>query len=249
MRAVTLTLLLATAAALVGGVDAFHIHHQHQLHTFVPPTYNRTVVDAFTSKVLLNPSNISTTNPYSDPNYNTSNPDTICAVQYPNINNRSTYYLRNFTSPAAAEAAGAFVTHLHPCGLCSTTQDLAIYMNYSDLTNPVRDCAIKSIISDQWALQCLMDIGFTAGCSQIWLQDAMNTRQHCLDICLQAWMEKWPNNIPANSTNLNPCIACDENISGPIFKVVAGRTRRASGLKSSINRPADQIYPITHYYY
>jgi hypothetical protein len=46
-----------------------------------------------------------------------------------------------------------------------------------------------------------------------------------------------------------PCIACDEYKSGPIFKVVAGRTRRDSGLKSNINRPASEIYHVTHYYY
>lgn len=250
MRLLSVSVALACLAAGFASlaVDGAGLRVPNSL-SFVPPHYNSTVVEAFFSKTLLNPQTPLLLNPYNISGFNTTNPDTVCAVQYPDPTNRSTYYLRNFSSPTAAEAAGAFVTHLHPCGLCSTTQDLAIYMNYSDLTNPVRDCAIKSLISDQWAHQCLMDIGFSSGCALIWLQDSMNTREHCLGVCLEAWVEKWPNNIPANSTNLNSCIGCDEDISGPIFKIVAGRTRRDSGLKSSINRPANQIYPITHYYY
>lgn len=218
---------------------------------FVPPYYNQTVIEAFASKILLNPPADWPGNPYEiDPSLaNATWDDSVCGVYYPDLNNRSTYYIVNYSSAEEATNAGAFVTHLHPCGLCSTTKDLAIYMNYSDLTNPVRECALKSLISDQWAKQCLMDIGFTEPCATIWLQDAENTRKLCLDICLEAWIEKWPNNIPANSTNMNPCIACDEYKSGPIFKRVAGRTRRDSGLPSSINRPADEIYPVYHYYY
>jgi hypothetical protein len=81
------------------------------------------------------------------------------------------------------------------------------------------------------------------------MYDAKNTRKDCLWICLYEWAIGAPNNIPTNSTNLNPCIKCDEDKSGPIFKVVAGRTRRDSGLKSSINRPPNSIYEVTHYYY
>lgn len=38
---------------------------------------------------------------------------------------------------------------------------------------------------------------------------------------------------------LNPCLQCDECRSGPLFQAVAARTRRASNIKSSINRPLD----------
>lgn len=246
MRLSLLPALLLLAACLFHTASAWI-----ETPPFVPPYYNQTVIEAFASKILLNPPADWPGNPYDiDPSLaNTTWDDSVCGVYYPDLNNRSTYYIVNYSSAEEATNAGAFVTHLHPCGLCSTTKDLAIYMNYSDLTNPVRECALKSLISDQWAKQCLMDIGFTEPCATIWLQDAENTRKLCLDICLEAWIEKWPNNIPANSTNMNPCIACDEYKSGPIFKRVAGRTRRDSGLPSSINRPADEIYPVYHYYY
>jgi hypothetical protein len=41
---------------------------------------------------------------------------------------------------------------------------------------------------------------------------------------------------------LNECLWCDERISGPGFKFAAGRTRRASGVKSAIPRPNDRLF-------
>jgi len=48
---------------------------------------------------------------------------------------------------------------------------------------------------------------------------------------------------------LNKCLQCDEDKSGPIFKYESGRTRRNSGIKSEIDRPVDQIYNVSHCYY
>ena len=47
------------------------------------------------------------------------------------------------------------------------------------------------------------------------------------------YRESWEN----GPYRLNPLIACDECRSGPVFKRIGGRTRRNSGLKSSIPRP------------
>ena len=48
--------------------------------------------------------------------------------------------------------------------------------------------------------------------------------------------------------SLNPCIQCDEDESGPIFKLVSGRTRRNSGLASGLCRPCETVFPLTHSY-
>eukprot|EP00924_Labyrinthula_sp_SR-Ha-C_P006837 snap_masked-scaffold_8-processed-gene-2.41-mRNA-1 protein AED:0.04 eAED:0.04 QI:0/-1/0/1/-1/1/1/0/278 len=45
---------------------------------------------------------------------------------------------------------------------------------------------------------------------------------------------------------LNACLQCDECRSGPIFQKVAGRTRRNSGIESSIARP--DVISIHHNY-
>mmetsp|Transcript_37573 Transcript_37573/g.77148 ORF Transcript_37573/g.77148 Transcript_37573/m.77148 type:complete len:349 (-) Transcript_37573:80-1126(-) len=44
---------------------------------------------------------------------------------------------------------------------------------------------------------------------------------------------------------INACLQADECRSGPVFKLYAGRTRRASGLISSIPRP--ETDPVTHF--
>ncbi|KNC50229.1 uncharacterized protein AMSG_06382 [Thecamonas trahens ATCC 50062] len=219
---------------------------------FDPPTYNATVWKAFAAKTLLTPFPELHTDPYeASPPINTTWPAVpVCAVVYPNEPDRSSYKLATFPTRAAAEAAPAtFVTHLHPCGLCSTTQDLAVYMAKPDLTDPVRKCGLETAFDKKLALDCLLDIGFSKPCAQIWMYDAINSFKHCLEPCIKAWIEHTPNNVPPNSYNMNPCLACDQEKSGPVFGVVAARIRRDSGLRSSINRPPSSIANITHYYY
>jgi hypothetical protein len=109
------------------------------------------VWSAFAAKKLLNPFTPSADNPYDNPNFNITWVDTVCAVVYPDPANRAEYRLENFETSEAATAAGGFVTHQHPCGFCSTAQDLSVYMRVSDLTNPVRKCGIKAFFSQNWA--------------------------------------------------------------------------------------------------
>ena len=47
---------------------------------------------------------------------------------------------------------------------------------------------------------------------------------------------------------LDPCLRCDEDRSGPVFKAVAGRTRRDSGIRSSIPRPDEEVAHVVHDY-
>ena len=237
--------------ALVASILIAVAQRQQVSATWIPPLYNETVWMAFRNKTLLNPSAPlpSTINWYNQSGFNTTWPDTVCAVSYPDNKDRSKYFLRNYSSAEEATKAGAFVTHLHPCGLCSTLKDLSVYMQYLDLTSRGRECGLLGMINIELAVECFQDTGFTRDCSIIWARDSQNTKKDCLDVCMKAWLEKWPNNIPVNSTTLNACLECDEVMSGPIFKVVAGRTRRDSGLRSAINRPANQVYEIYHYYY
>jgi hypothetical protein len=154
------------------------------------------------------------------------------------------YRLTTFADKKAAGAAGFAVTHYGACGTCSTLQDLAVYLEKPDLTAPVRKCGIK------WGaparLTCLENLGFSAACAQTWLYDLENTRSQCLSVCVWSWLE---GEAPTQSDGrLNACLQCDEDRSGPVFKATAGRTRRNSGIHSSIPRPDDEIAPVTHDY-
>ena len=96
-----------------------------------------------------------------------------------------------------------------------------------NLTAPVRWCGIKGVLGEDVNMQCLLDLGFTYPCAQIWYYNTINTRDNCRNICIYATLTKMPYVIDGE---LNPCLQCDEDISGPVFQYFAGRTRRDSGI-------------------
>ncbi len=155
------------------------------------------------------------------------------------------YTLEDFADAAKATAAGAQVTHFGTCGLCSSLSDLAVYASTPDLTEPVRACGLAHMDGDVDALTaCIAELGFTDACASIWAWNTLHTRDACLAECL-ADLDA-PYNNPDGT--LNDCLQCDEDESGPVFSAVAGRTRRNTGLASSICRPCDEVRPLVHAY-
>ena len=167
---------------------------------------------------------------------------TVCGVRFERDQVR--YHLSTFSTPAAARTAGFSATHFGACGTCSTLQDLAVYLEKPDLTAPVRRCGISWDASA--SLTCLEDLGFSAACAQTWLYNVINTGRHCFSVCIAAWIT---GEAPTRQDGrLNDCLQCDEDRSGPVFKATAGRTRRNSGIQSSIPRPNEEIVPVVHDY-
>lgn len=155
------------------------------------------------------------------------------------------YRLTGYPDAQQAERAGAQVTHYGTCGLCSSLQDLAVYAATPDLTAPVRDCGLQHLTGTVEELSaCIEALGFTAPCARIWAYNTLHTRDACLAVCA-ADLDA-PYNQPDGS--LNPCLQCDEDESGAVFKAVAGRTRRNTGLASSICRPCSEVVPLEHRY-
>ena len=133
--------------------------------------------------------------------------------------------------------------HFGRCGVCSPLTDLAVYVREPDLAGPVRACGLSS--ADHAAdVACLEALGFDRPCAEVWAYDTANTRAKCLDVCM-AELGK-PYHLPDGS--LNPCIQCDEEQSGPVFKAIAGRTRRNSGLANALCRPCGEVRPLVHAY-
>jgi hypothetical protein len=167
---------------------------------------------------------------------------TVCGVRFEP--DEVHYRLSTFRDNAAARTDGFSVTHVGACGTCSTLQDLAVYLEKPDLTTPVRRCAITWSASER--LTCLENLGFSPPCAQTWMYNVQNTGRHCFSVCLWSWVER---EAPTREDGrLNTCLQCDEDRSGPIFKAAAGRTRRNSGIHSSIPRLNDEIAPIVHDY-
>jgi hypothetical protein len=93
-------------------------------------------------------------------------------------------------------------------------------------------------------IQCLRDLGFTEACAQIWYYNTVHTREACLGPCLLALEATY--HLPDGT--LNECLRCDEVQSGPVFKAVAGRTRRNTGVPSAMCRPCTEVEQLVHRY-
>ena len=157
-----------------------------------------------------------------------------------------TYKLADFDTEEDALAANYSITHRGICGSCSSLQDLGVYMG-QNLTTPVRLYGIEGLISDALMEKCLKNLGFSDNCIPIWMDNTKNTSKECRWICLWSWITNEPFNKPDGS--LNDCLQCDEDKSGPNFQYYSGRTRRNSGIPSSIHRPPEQVYNMEHCYW
>lgn len=186
-----------------------------------------------------------TADPYQSPAPAAEPADTVCAVLPGAIATPRPYTLVTYSSEAEAHAAGASPTHFGRCGLCSTLANLAVYMRHGDLTEPVRSCGMVGMTQGDAAnLACLEALGFDRPCAQIWMYNTVHTRTVCLDVC----MSELNNPYHRPDGTLNPCLRCDETRSGDIFKAVAGRTRRNSGLPNALCRPCSEVRPLVHSY-
>jgi hypothetical protein len=182
--------------------------------------------------------------PYTTPDAYPERPNKACGLIVSNDAGNS-YQLETFDSRGALEATGAWLTHDGACGQCSSLQDLAVYIEQTDLTTPVRQCGIDHLNGEmQDHIACIAALGFSDACAQIWYYNSRNTQQTCLTQCLSALGADYHN---ADGT-LNDCILCDEENSGPVFKAVSGRTRRNSGLPTALCRPCSTISRIQHDY-
>lgn len=211
---------------------------------FDPPEYAETEIAAFEALVLENPFAELTADPYADPGAHVPLDGVWCGAIV-GEGEPGTYRLETYDSLAALEAAGAKPTHKDACGVCSPFVNLAVYMRIPDLTQDVRQCGLEGMASGEAAnIQCLRDLGFDLPCAQIWYYNTRNTQAACLDACMAALDEPYHD----TDGSLNDCLECDEASSGEVFKAVAGRTRRNTGLPTTMCRPCAEVVPIVHDY-
>ncbi len=210
---------------------------------FEQPDYTEADLAALESLTLLDAPGELKADPYASPPAATGSADAVCAVLREPAPAKS-YRLRTYDSPAAAKAAGAQITHVGACGLCSPLRDLAVYIRRPDLTAPVRDCGVKHGNDKAAQLACLEALGFDRPCAQVWSYNTDHTRARCLGPCVAALTK--PYNEPDGA--INACLQCDEEVSGPVFKAVAGRSRRNTGVASTMCRPCSEVTPLVHRY-
>jgi hypothetical protein len=215
---------------------------------FTPPVYDAAFIQSLVDDWQpAQPYAPLTSDPYASPAPADDSPGTVCAILEGDATvHPRPYTLATYPSLDAATAAGAHPTHYGHCGVCSTLANLAVYMRENDLTKPVRACALIDATDGDSDpdLTCLMGLGFDLPCAQIWEYNTNHTRAECLQPCLASFTD--PYNLPDGA--LNSCLQCDEDQSGPVFKAVAGRTRRNSGLPNAICRPCSEVQPLVHSY-
>jgi len=232
---------------------AFFLYVTLQISICQPSCTLSEQIQYFSNKTILNSFPEYSQDPYDNLTSEQSaiinatiyNKSLVCALKYQDPFNQ-TYTLSNFGSQDEALNEGYIITHQGKCGSCSTLFDLVAYLK-QNLTAPVRKCGAFGVLSKTWSLDCLSKLGFTKPCAEIWYFNTVNTRKKCFGICMWAWITNEPN-VDENG-NLNSCLQCDEDQSGPVFKYYSGRTRRNSGIHSEIDRPSDDIYNITHCYF
>jgi len=157
------------------------------------------------------------------------------------------YSHESVVSKEAAEAEGLVVTHYGACGVCSSAQDLSVYLAISDLSSAGINCGLKYLAEGlDAAIACYQEIGFSLPCATLWTFDLANTQKLCLQPCLKKNSENIPNNGDPPMCALDDCLQCNEDTSGEVFAGVGGRTRRNSGLLSMIARPCSQLLEVDH---
>jgi hypothetical protein len=211
---------------------------------FEPPDYSEAEIAALAALALAEPFPALVADPYAEPELHVPVPGTWCGAHL-ETDGPGTYRLETYASLEALEADGAKPTHKDACGVCSPFVDLAVYMRTPDLTEPVRECALEGMTSGEAAhLECLQALGFDGPCAQIWYYNTKNTQAACLEECMAALDEPYHE----ADGGLNACMACDEASSGEVFKAVAGRTRRNTGLPTTMCRPCAEVVPVVHDY-
>ncbi len=130
----------------------------------------------------------------SNGGYNTErNLNQNCYVEF--VGNTSDYRLLSLENNE--NHPNAILTHSTPCGVCSTLDQLAVYLKYPDLTTPVKKCAAK--FHEKVALECLAKLGFKSPCQDIWLYNSISSRDLCTFTCILNLNS--PNNVESGGTN------------------------------------------------
>jgi len=86
-------------------------------------------------------------------NMDSLDPDNQCPTEY------ETIAYANLTMLEADE--GAELTHYGTCGVCSSLQDLAVYVENPDLTGQGQQCGVIGLLDEPGAVKCFMNAGYS----------------------------------------------------------------------------------------
>ena len=59
-----------------------------------------------------------------------------------------------------------------------------MYMENPDLTAKGQECGVRGLLDPTDGINCFMEAGYTRVCSEAWMYNVFNTRDHCFDVCV-----------------------------------------------------------------
>ncbi|MDP2435859.1 MAG: hypothetical protein Q8P67_08965, partial [archaeon] len=199
--------------------------------------------------------------------------DTVCALV--DISSETRTYRSRTQTLSRAHADNSLILHSGECGLCSSTQDLSVYLQGVDLSRVGTRCAVKMGLWDKVSWKCkaymrprsrsdqedelnrdILDremvdcwrqanTGLTDECIKIWAWDSISAA--CGE-CKDSCMNDSDLHCLRYSTDsgqLCPCLQCDHQCYDPIFTKFTGLTRRRAGLPSEVPRPCNAVFTET----
>jgi hypothetical protein len=197
--------------------------------------------------------------------------DKVCAFKY---SDDCSYKLKNIHKTNTLQKAEV-ITHVGACGVCSSAQDLAVYMNPGVAVGSFlsglpfglallggQSSQVLSGIFSNIVVPQFESLNFTPDCAHLWGSNSANSAiKGCTEDCV-GWLEDCvpptfginpftnasfagdPSGLACQGAllqateddcSLNDCLACDESVSGSIFQLYAGRTRRKSGILTTVD--------------
>eukprot|EP00567_Pseudictyota_dubia_P000005 CAMPEP_0197464492 /NCGR_PEP_ID=MMETSP1175-20131217/64050_1 /TAXON_ID=1003142 /ORGANISM="Triceratium dubium, Strain CCMP147" /LENGTH=235 /DNA_ID=CAMNT_0043000473 /DNA_START=379 /DNA_END=1086 /DNA_ORIENTATION=+ len=184
--------------------------------------------------------------------------EAVCGFTFNNEGetcNGNTYGMKTFESRSDAENAGANVTHLGACGVCSSAQDLAVMGKKSDeISSEFQSCGTKFFtkafvlpngdVNTEFGtlVSCISELGYTDDCGLLWAYQVAVSAALCTDECSKG--EPFYGAPPA--CELSGCLKCAAEKEGFAFNKLAGRTFLNSGIRDTIVRPCKDFASIVH---
>lgn len=76
-------------------------------------------------------------------------------------------------------------------------------------------------------IQCFKEVGYTPACAEAWMYNALNTWDHCFNVCIDfSFFGANANNGPPPECCIADYLLCDKQMSGLIFQTKAARSHR-----------------------
>ena len=212
--------------------------------------YSSEFISTLKKQKALNAVEMPPCDPYMDNDCDLDSPQgdfgstSVCGIHYEDSYCTS-YKLRTYPNQDLALEEGAFVTHVGPCGVCSTTQDLAALLSNVDMTTASENCEVKSAAGQSKGRQCFEGLGLSSSCANMWAHAARQNERHCAVKCVVSDLRDIAYQGGAPTCSLNACLRCNADHSQGTFEKFAGRTSQSSGVLSSIAQPCSDLAHIT----